>query len=181
MPALILWIQFSDEHPLTDYQRSRRVWLPHIEQCRQTWQHPCGTIRKERAASDPRKRYQSYFANGHESHLRNTAKAMHFQAKNGVFPSRYSHRYSQNAKNGGFFSVDILKMPKTEKIGRAVLLTHFRLKMTIPFVYTGAQKSGKNWKNAAKRNLSETRMNTGFAHVWSNLEKLEKTPLTLCH
>jgi hypothetical protein len=53
--------------------------------------------------------------------------------------------------------------------------------MTIPFVYIGAQKSGKNWKNAAKRIFSETSMNTGFAHVWSNLEKLEKAPQTLCH
>jgi hypothetical protein len=53
--------------------------------------------------------------------------------------------------------------------------------MTIPFVYTGAQKSGKKWKNAATRIFSETLINTGFGHIWQSLEKPEKTPQTLCH
>jgi len=43
------------------HQRSGRAWIP-WNNARQAWQHPCGTIRKERATFDPRKRYRSYFA-----------------------------------------------------------------------------------------------------------------------
>ena len=56
-----VWIQFSDKQPPTVTRVLAELgflW----NNTRQTWQHPCGTIADERATSDPRKRYGSYFA-----------------------------------------------------------------------------------------------------------------------
>jgi len=56
-----VWIQFSDKQPPTVTRVLAELGF-HWNNVRQTWQHPCGTIRRERAAFDPRKRYRSYFA-----------------------------------------------------------------------------------------------------------------------
>jgi len=56
-----VWIQFSDKQPST-ITRVLSEFGFHWNNTRQAWQHPCGTIRKERATFDPRKRYRSYFA-----------------------------------------------------------------------------------------------------------------------
>ena len=56
-----VWIQFSDKQPPTITSVLAELGF-HWNNARQTWQHPCGTIRRERAAFDPRKRYRSYFA-----------------------------------------------------------------------------------------------------------------------
>jgi hypothetical protein len=56
-----VWIQFSDKQPPTITSVLAELGF-HWNNHRQTWQHPCGTIRRERAAFDPRKRYRSYFA-----------------------------------------------------------------------------------------------------------------------
>ena len=56
-----VWIQFSDKQPTTIISVLAELGF-HWNNGRQTWQHPCGTIRKERATFDPRKRYRSYFA-----------------------------------------------------------------------------------------------------------------------
>ena len=56
-----VWIQFAEKQP----QAITRVLAElgfHWNNTRQAWQHPCGTIREERAAFDPRKRYGSHFA-----------------------------------------------------------------------------------------------------------------------
>jgi hypothetical protein len=56
-----VWIQFADKQPSTITSVLSELGF-HWNNVRQTWQHPCGTIRKERAAFDPRRRYRSYFA-----------------------------------------------------------------------------------------------------------------------
>jgi len=56
-----VWIQFADKQPSTVTRILAEFGL-HWNNARQTWQHPCGTIGKERAPFDPRKRYRSYFA-----------------------------------------------------------------------------------------------------------------------
>ena len=56
-----VWIQFSDKQPSTITSVLAELGF-HWNNARQVWQHPCGTIQKERAAFDPRKRYRSYFA-----------------------------------------------------------------------------------------------------------------------
>ncbi len=56
-----VWIQFSDKQPPTITSLLAELGF-HWNNNRQAWQHPCGTIRRERAAFDPRKRYRSYFA-----------------------------------------------------------------------------------------------------------------------
>jgi hypothetical protein len=56
-----VWIQFSDKQPPTITSVLAELGF-HWNNARQAWQHPCGTIRKERATFDPRKRYRSYFA-----------------------------------------------------------------------------------------------------------------------
>jgi hypothetical protein len=56
-----VWIEFAEKQP----QAITRVLAElgfHWNNTRQAWQHPCGTIREERAAFDPRKRYGSHFA-----------------------------------------------------------------------------------------------------------------------
>ena len=56
-----VWIQFEQKQPR--YVTAELAQLGfHWNRRRQVWQHPCGTIQKERAAFDPRKRYRSYFA-----------------------------------------------------------------------------------------------------------------------
>ncbi len=56
-----VWVQFSDQQPPTITSILAELGF-HWNNTRQVWQHPCGTIRKERAKFDPRKRYRSYFA-----------------------------------------------------------------------------------------------------------------------
>ena len=56
-----VWIQFSDKQPPTITAVLAELGF-HWNYARQAWQHPCGTIRRERATFDPRKRYRSYFA-----------------------------------------------------------------------------------------------------------------------
>jgi hypothetical protein len=56
-----VWVQFSDKQPPTITSLLAELGF-HWNNHRQAWQHPCGTIRRERAAFDPRKRYRSYFA-----------------------------------------------------------------------------------------------------------------------
>jgi hypothetical protein len=56
-----VWIQFTDKQPPT-VTRVLAEFGFHWNNTRQTWQHPCGTYRKERATYDPRRRYGSYFA-----------------------------------------------------------------------------------------------------------------------
>jgi hypothetical protein len=56
-----VWIQFSDKQPPTITSVLAELGF-HWNSHRQAWQHPCGTIRRDRAAFDPRKRYRSYFA-----------------------------------------------------------------------------------------------------------------------
>jgi hypothetical protein len=59
--AVHTWIQFSDKQPPTVTSVLAEFGF-HWNNTRRVWQHPCGAIRKERAAFDPRKRYRSYFA-----------------------------------------------------------------------------------------------------------------------
>ena len=56
-----VWIQFSDKQPPTVTRVLAELGF-HWNNTRQAWQHPCGTIREDRAAFDPRKRYGSHFA-----------------------------------------------------------------------------------------------------------------------
>jgi hypothetical protein len=56
-----VWIQFDEKQPSTITRVLAELGF-HWNNARQTWQHPCGTIQRERAAFDPRKRYRSYFA-----------------------------------------------------------------------------------------------------------------------
>ena len=56
-----VWVQFSDKQPPKITSLLAELGF-HWNNARQAWQHPCGTIRKERATFDPRKRYRSYFA-----------------------------------------------------------------------------------------------------------------------
>ena len=56
-----VWVQFSDKQPPTITRVLAELGF-HWNNARQVWQHPCGTIREERATVDPRKRYRSYFA-----------------------------------------------------------------------------------------------------------------------
>ena len=56
-----VWIQFSDKQPPTITAVLAELGF-HWNYARQAWQHPCGTIRREQATFDPRKRYRSYFA-----------------------------------------------------------------------------------------------------------------------
>ena len=56
-----VWIQFSDKQPPTITSVLAEFGF-YWNNTRKAWQHPCGTIRKERATFDPRKRYRSYFA-----------------------------------------------------------------------------------------------------------------------
>ena len=56
-----VWIQFSDKQPPTITSVLAELGF-HWNNTRQARQHPCGTIRRERATFDPRKRYRSYFA-----------------------------------------------------------------------------------------------------------------------
>ena len=56
-----VWIAFSDKQP-SDVTRSLSELGFHWNQKRKAWQHPCGAVRKERPAFDPRKHYKSHFA-----------------------------------------------------------------------------------------------------------------------
>jgi hypothetical protein len=47
-----VWIQFSDKQPPTITSVLSELGF-HWNNTRQAWQHPCGTIQKERAAFDP--------------------------------------------------------------------------------------------------------------------------------
>src|SRR5580693_2627208 len=56
-----VWIQFTDKQPPTVTRVLAESGF-HWNNTRQTWKHPCGTYRNERATYDPRERYGSYFA-----------------------------------------------------------------------------------------------------------------------
>ena len=56
-----VWIQFQ-ETPAAEIRQQLAQLGFHWNNARQTWQHPCGMYRDERATYDPRKRYGSYFA-----------------------------------------------------------------------------------------------------------------------
>jgi hypothetical protein len=56
-----VWIHFSEKQPPTVTSVLAEFGF-HWNNTRRVWQHPCGAIRKERTAFDPRKRYRSYFA-----------------------------------------------------------------------------------------------------------------------
>jgi hypothetical protein len=56
-----VWIQFSEKQPPTITRVLAELGF-HWNNTRQAWQHPCGTIQRERVAYDPRKRYGSHFA-----------------------------------------------------------------------------------------------------------------------
>ena len=56
-----VWIHFAEKQPAAVTRVLAELGF-HWNNTRQAWQHPCGTIRKERATFDPRKRYPSYFA-----------------------------------------------------------------------------------------------------------------------
>src|ERR1700728_4584933 len=55
-----VWIQFSGKQPAQVARVLAELGF-HWNNTRQTWQHPCGIYRFERANYDPRRRYGSYF------------------------------------------------------------------------------------------------------------------------
>jgi hypothetical protein len=55
-----VWIKFKTKQP-QDVTRVLSELGFHWNNTRQAWQHPCGTIMRERANYDPRRRYGSYF------------------------------------------------------------------------------------------------------------------------
>ena len=56
-----VWIQFDGKQP-SEVTRVLAEFGFHWNNARQTWQHPCGTYRNERATVDPRQKYGSHFA-----------------------------------------------------------------------------------------------------------------------
>ena len=56
-----VWVTFK-EQPAAEIRQQLAQLGFHWNNTRQTWQHPCGMRRDERATYDPRKRYGSYFA-----------------------------------------------------------------------------------------------------------------------
>lgn len=56
-----VWIQFKDKQPCSVTAELAEFGF-HWNNTRQTWQHPCGLRRDQKAPYDPRKRYRSYFA-----------------------------------------------------------------------------------------------------------------------
>jgi hypothetical protein len=56
-----VWIQFENKQPVFVTSALSELGF-HWNTKRQSWQHPCGTLRDERATYDPRQRYGSYFA-----------------------------------------------------------------------------------------------------------------------
>ena len=56
-----VWIRFSQKQPNSVTSRLAELGF-HWNNTRQTWQHPCGVFRRERATFDPRRVYRSYFA-----------------------------------------------------------------------------------------------------------------------
>ena len=55
-----VWVAFR-ETPAPELRQILAQLGFHWNNTRQTWQHPCGTYRYERANYDPRRRYGSYF------------------------------------------------------------------------------------------------------------------------
>ena len=55
-----VWITFTEKQPSSITSVLAELGF-HWNNTRQSWQHPCGTRKGERAAYDPRKRYGSYF------------------------------------------------------------------------------------------------------------------------
>ena len=55
-----IWVAFR-ETPAPELRQILAQLGFHWNNTRQTWQHPCGTYRNERANYDPRRRYGSYF------------------------------------------------------------------------------------------------------------------------
>ena len=56
-----VWIQFAAKQPAAVTRVLAELGF-HWNKARQTWQHPCGMYRDERATYDPRRRYGCYFA-----------------------------------------------------------------------------------------------------------------------
>ena len=56
-----VWIQFDGKQPATVTAVLSELGF-HWNNARQSWQHPCGTFRDQRANYDPRQKYGSYFA-----------------------------------------------------------------------------------------------------------------------
>jgi hypothetical protein len=55
-----VWIQFRDKQPATVTCVLAELGF-HWNNTRQTWQHPCGLRRDQKAQYDPRRKYGSYF------------------------------------------------------------------------------------------------------------------------
>ena len=56
-----VWIQFAEKQPPTVTAVLSELGF-HWNHKRQSWQHPCGLFRDQRAPFDPRQKYGSYFA-----------------------------------------------------------------------------------------------------------------------
>jgi len=56
-----VWIKFDQKQPQVVTRELSELGF-HWNGTRQTWQHPCGAYRNQRANYDPRQRYGSYFA-----------------------------------------------------------------------------------------------------------------------
>ena len=56
-----VWIQFERKQPSEVTSVLAELGF-HWNNTRQTWQHPCGTNRRERRTVDPRQKYGSHFA-----------------------------------------------------------------------------------------------------------------------
>jgi hypothetical protein len=56
-----VWIQFGEKQPPTVTSVLSEFGF-HWNRKRQSWQHPCGLFRDQRAPFDPRQKYGSYFA-----------------------------------------------------------------------------------------------------------------------
>ena len=56
-----VWVQFNQQPAVEIRQQLAQLGF-HWNHARQTWQHPCGLRRSERATLDPHRVYGSYFA-----------------------------------------------------------------------------------------------------------------------
>jgi hypothetical protein len=56
-----VWIQFENKQP-SEVTAALAEFGFHWNNTRQTWQHPCGTPRRDRRPVDPRQKYGSHFA-----------------------------------------------------------------------------------------------------------------------
>ena len=61
-----VWIQFAGRQPAQVTRILAELGF-HWNNARQTWQHPCGLYRHDRATYDPRQRYGSYYPSAKSS------------------------------------------------------------------------------------------------------------------